>query len=89
MILDDIIAAHEMMVGRYYQKNKSYLAAIGRYSFVVAQFPYTEYAKEALYRTMECCLSLGLSQEAENDNKLQAFDSRGLCRNTETMFLYL
>ncbi|MDR2268532.1 MAG: outer membrane protein assembly factor BamD, partial [Holosporaceae bacterium] len=34
MILDDIIAAHEMSIGRFYQKNSSGLSAIGRYNYV-------------------------------------------------------
>jgi outer membrane protein assembly factor BamD len=66
IILDDIIAAHEMAIGRYYQKNKSHLAAIGRYTFVSSQLSHTKYAEEALYRIIECCYALELREEAEN-----------------------
>jgi outer membrane protein assembly factor BamD len=66
MILDDIIAAHEMSIGRYYQKNKSALAAIGRYAFVAEQMMNTRYAKEALFHMIECCNALGLPQEAQS-----------------------
>jgi outer membrane protein assembly factor BamD len=66
IILDDIIAAHEMSVGRFYQKNKSALAAIGRYTLVATQFLHTGYADEAFYRIAECCYSLGLNEEAKN-----------------------
>ncbi|MDR2780853.1 MAG: outer membrane protein assembly factor BamD [Holosporaceae bacterium] len=66
VILDDIIAAHEMTIGRYYQKNKSALAAIGRYTFVATNLLHTGYADEAFYRIAECCYFLGLKKEAEN-----------------------
>ncbi|MDR0555978.1 MAG: outer membrane protein assembly factor BamD [Holosporaceae bacterium] len=66
MILDDIIAAHEMAIGRYYQKNKNALAALGRYAFVADRLMHTRYAKEAMFRIVECCRFLGLGKEAEN-----------------------
>lgn len=66
IILEDIIAAHEMMIGRYYQKNKSSLAAIGRYNYVVSRFPNTKSAEEAFYRIVECCKNEGLQEEASN-----------------------
>lgn len=64
MMLDDITAAHEMLVGRYYQNQKNALAAINRYSFVVSQLPHTNFAAEALYRIIECSMVLGLTKEA-------------------------
>ncbi|MDR0632482.1 MAG: outer membrane protein assembly factor BamD [Holosporaceae bacterium] len=66
IILDDIIAAHEMAIGRYYQKNRSHLAATGRYMFVSSQLSSTKYAEEALYRIVECCYALGLKEEAKD-----------------------
>ena len=66
IILDDITAAHEMAIGRYYQKNNNALAAIGRYNFVISRLPQTNFAPEALFRIIECCLSLGLKDEATN-----------------------
>jgi len=66
IILDDIIAAHEMMIGRYYQRNKSSLAALGRYNYVVNKFPNTKGAEEAFYRIVECCRNEGLQEEADN-----------------------
>jgi outer membrane protein assembly factor BamD len=66
IILDDIVAAHEMAIGRYYQKSKGALAAIGRYTFVATQLFHTAYASEAFYRIAECCYFLGLKEDAEN-----------------------
>lgn len=66
IVLDDIIAAHEMMIGRFYQQNKSSLAALGRYNYVVNKFPNTKSAEEAFYRIVECCANEGLQEEANN-----------------------
>jgi len=65
-ILDDIIAAHEMVIGRFYQNNKSHLSAINRYTAVATQLSHTDHTTEALYRIVECCNSLGLKEEAES-----------------------
>ncbi|MDR1375327.1 MAG: outer membrane protein assembly factor BamD [Holosporaceae bacterium] len=65
IILDDLIAAHEMLIGRFYQKNKNALAAIGRYNFVTSNLHHTNYAPEAYYRILECCSSIGLKEEAQ------------------------
>jgi outer membrane protein assembly factor BamD len=65
-LLDELIAAHEMLIGRYYQKEGNASAAINRYAFTVRNFCGTNYAKEALYRTVECYLGLGLREEAQN-----------------------
>ncbi len=74
IILDDLIASHELMVGRFYQKNKNALAAIGRYDYVIVKFPNTNAAEEALYRLIECCKSIGLIEEA--DKAIKSFKAR-------------
>lgn len=65
-VLDDIIAAHEMMIGRFYQKNKNALAAITRYNYVVSKFPNVKCLEEAYYRIAECCQTVELYEEAKN-----------------------
>jgi outer membrane protein assembly factor BamD len=65
VVLDDIIAAHEMIIGRFYQKNKNVLAAIGRYNFVISKLPSANYTPEAYYRIVECCSFAGLKEEAK------------------------
>lgn len=66
IILDDIVAAHEMLIGRYYQNMKSSVAAINRYNYVVSMFPHTKCVEEALFRLVECCKNEGLNEEAED-----------------------
>lgn len=63
-ILEDVIAAHEMMVGRFYQSRRNMLSAMGRYNLVVNRFTNTSHAQEAYFRIIECCMSQGLDSEA-------------------------
>jgi outer membrane protein assembly factor BamD len=77
IILDDIIAAHEMIIGRFYQKNKNALSAINRYNFVATQLPHTNYVPEAFYRIIECCNAVGLSEEAKSTYNVLISDYSG------------
>ena len=61
----DHLAAKEMEIGRYYLKRKHYAAAINRFRVVVEQFQTTTHTPEALYRLVECYLSLGVTDEAQ------------------------
>ncbi|MDR1361633.1 MAG: outer membrane protein assembly factor BamD [Holosporaceae bacterium] len=72
LILDDMIAAHEMSIGRFYQKHSNALSAIGRYNYVAMHLGNTKHCPEAYYRIMECCQSLGLPEEvADVKRRLQ------------------
>ncbi len=61
----DHLAAKEMEIGRYYLKRKHYAAAINRFRVVVEQFQTSTHTPEALYRLIECYLSLGVTDEAQ------------------------
>ena len=61
----DHIAGQEMAVGRFYQQQERYLAAINRFKEVVDKYPRTAQAPEALYRLTESYLSLGLKEQAK------------------------
>lgn len=62
----DQLAGKEMEVGRYYQRDNHYLAAIERYRTVVEDFERTNHVREALHRLTECYLALGIQQEAQS-----------------------
>ena len=64
-LCQDHLAAKEMHVGRFYQQQKKYMAAINRYQMVVTDYPRTAQAKEALYRITESYLALGVKDEAQ------------------------
>jgi len=59
------IAAKHMSIGRFYQKEKKYTAALNRYKVVIDSFQETKFAAEALYRVSEIYLSLGMKEESE------------------------
>ena len=61
----DHLAGKEMEVGRYYQANKQFLAAIIRFRTVVDDYNTTSHTPEALHRLVECYLALGLPEEAK------------------------
>ncbi len=65
-VAEDTLAASEMEVGRYYQKRNNYIAAINRYKTVVTDHQTTVHVEEALYRLVECYMSLGIKNEAQN-----------------------
>ena len=61
----DQIAGKEMLVGRYYQERREFLAAVNRYRRVVEKFQNTRHVEEALARLTETYYSLGLISEAQ------------------------
>lgn len=66
LVTRDQLAGKEMLVGRYYQERREFLASINRYRKVVESYPNTRHVEEALARLTESYFSLGLAQEAQN-----------------------
>ena len=64
-ILRDVLAAQEMMVGRYYLRHNNFLAAINRFRVVVTDYQTTEQVEEALMRLTEAYMALGIVNEAQ------------------------
>ena len=58
------LAGHDMVIGRYYEKQHLYAAAVGRFQDVVTNYQQTTYVPEALERLVEVYLNLGLADEA-------------------------
>jgi outer membrane protein assembly factor BamD len=61
----DQLAAKEMEVGRFNQKQKNFTGAINRFKIVVTQYQTTRHVEEALYRLTECYMMLGIAPEAQ------------------------
>jgi len=60
----DHLAGREMNIGRFYQRQGLYGAAIGRFRRVVEDYQTTNHVPEALHRLTELYLALGLRDEA-------------------------
>ncbi len=65
VIAIDQLAGKEMSVGRYYEGNGQYAAAINRFRSVVDKYQTSTHIEEALFRLTECNLALGLTSEAQ------------------------
>ena len=64
-LINDILAAKQMYLGRYYIDRKKWIAAINRFRTVVDEFETTEYTEEALLRLVEVHYKIGLKNEAK------------------------
>ena len=58
------IAAKHMSIGRFYQENDKFIAALNRFKIVVNDFSVTKFTPEALHRMVEIYYKLGLKSEA-------------------------
>jgi len=73
-LINDVLAAKEMYIGRYYIEKKKWIAAINRFSVVVDEYDKTIYAEEALHRLVEIYYIIGLEQEAKKYAKLLGYN---------------
>lgn len=64
-LTNDHLAGKEMEIGRYYLKQREYLAAINRFRVVVETYQTTTHVPEALHRLTECYVALGVINEAQ------------------------
>ena len=73
-LINDLIAAKEMYIGRYYFKKKKWISAINRFKTVVEDYETTIYAEEALHRLVEVHYIIGLKNEAKKYAKLLGYN---------------
>ncbi|EGD58464.1 DNA uptake lipoprotein [Novosphingobium nitrogenifigens DSM 19370] len=64
-LVNDHLAGKEMEVGRFYERSGKWLAGTMRFRAVVDKYQQTSHTPEALYRLVECYLSLGIPEEAQ------------------------
>jgi outer membrane protein assembly factor BamD len=73
----DHLAGKEMEIGRFYQKQHLYEAAIGRFQRVVDDFQTTNHVPEALARLTEIYLVLGLKDQARRTAAVLGYNYPG------------
>lgn len=71
------LAGHEMVIGRFYQRQHLYAAAVGRYQVVVQRYQSTTFVPEALERLVESYLDLGLTGEAHKTAAVLGYNYPG------------
>jgi outer membrane protein assembly factor BamD len=73
----DHLAGKEMEIGRWYEGQHLYEAAIGRFQRVVDDYQTTNHVPEALFRLTEVYLKLGLKDEAKKTAAVLGYNYPG------------
>ncbi len=73
----DHLAGKEMEIGRYYQGQRQYLAAINRFKAVIDQYQTTTHVPEALLRITESYMAIGLLDEARRSAAVLGYNFPG------------
>ena len=73
-LINDILAAKEMYIARYYFDKKKWIPAINRFKKITDEYDTTIYAEEALHRLVEVHYTLGLIDEAEKYAQLLGYN---------------
>ncbi|MBN07898.1 MAG: outer membrane protein assembly factor BamD [Rhodospirillaceae bacterium] len=73
----DHLAGKEMEIGRYYESQGQYLAAINRFRAVVDKYQTTTHVPEALHRLTESYLALGLVDQANKTAAVLGYNFPG------------
>jgi len=73
-LVNDILAAKEMYIGRYYFDKKKWIPAINRFRTIIDDYETTMYTEEALHRLVEVHYTIGLKDEAKKYAKLLGYN---------------
>ena len=66
-LVNDHLAGKEMEIGRFYARNRQWIAAAARFRNVIENYQQTSHTAEALYRLVEANLALGIPEEAKRN----------------------
>jgi outer membrane protein assembly factor BamD len=86
-ICRDVLANKELQIGRFYQHQHVYTAALGRYQRVVYLFAGASSVPEAMHRLTETYLLLGLKEQAKITTATlgNSFPSSAWYKDSETL----
>ena len=73
-LIDDILAAKEMYLGRHYIKKGKWIPAINRFKNVLKHYETSIYAEEAIHRLVEIHYKIGLIGESKKYAKLLGYN---------------
>jgi len=71
-LIEEVLAAKEIYLGRYYFDKKKWISAINRFRTVIDDHDTTIYVEEALHRLVELYYIIGLEEEAKKYANLLA-----------------
>ena len=87
-LIDDILAAKQMYIGRYYFERKKWIAAINRFRVVVDEYDTTIYTEEALHRLVEIYYIIGLPDEAKKFANLLGYNYKSSKWYEKSYFIF-
>ena len=73
-LIDEVLAAKEMYIGRYYVQKKKWIPAINRFRIVVDNYDTTIYVEEAIHRLVEIYYTIGIESEARKYANLLGYN---------------
>ena len=73
----DHLAGKEMEIGRFYLRQRNYIAAINRFRNVIRDYQTTSHTPEALYRLTDAYLAIGLTAEAKRNAAVLGYNYPG------------
>ena len=73
-LIDEILAAKEMYIGRYYVDKQKWISAINRFRVVVDDYETTIYVEEAIHRLVEIYYIIGIESEAKKYANLLGYN---------------
>ncbi len=73
-LINEILAAKEMYVGRYYVDRKKWIPAINRFRVVIDDYETTIYVEEAIHRLVEIYYTIGIEAEAKKYANLLGYN---------------
>ncbi len=73
-LIEDILAAKEMYLGRHYIKKEKWIAATNRFKYVINNFDQTIFIEEALHRLVEINYKIGLIDESQRYANLLGYN---------------
>jgi outer membrane protein assembly factor BamD len=76
-LCNDHLAGKEMEIGRWYEDQHMYTAAIGRFQRVVDNYQTTNHVPEAMHRLVEVYLIMGLKDEAKRTASVLGYNYPG------------
>ena len=73
-LINDVLAAKEIYIGRYYFDKKKWIPAINRFRTVTDEYETTIYVEEAIHRLVEIYYIIGLEDESKKYANLLGYN---------------
>ena len=87
-LIDNVLAAKEMYIGRLYLDKEKWIAAINRFKKVVTYYDTTVYTPEALHRLVEVYYRIGLVEESKKYASVLGYNYLSSQWYKETYIIY-